>query len=161
MDLTRVPRLKGRTATVIKDTALELLATDDDDPLLAFWPIGLGRTAVFASDVKDRWAADWVKWRGYGPFFAAVVRALERQRPPAVALDVTPGPVHGGARSIAISVEARQPNGQYRDLLHPAVQVRSGRVDRSAARACPSGRSRPAATRRPWSWTRHSPSRSR
>ena len=55
---------------------MELLATDEEDPLLAFWPIGLGRTAVFASDVKDRWAADWVKWRGYGPFFAAVVRAL-------------------------------------------------------------------------------------
>ena len=75
-----IPPLKGRTATVLKDTALELLATDDDDPLLAFWPIGLGRTAVFASDVKDRWAADWVTWRGYGPFFAAVARALERRR---------------------------------------------------------------------------------
>ncbi len=35
----------------------ELLATEDGDPLLAFWPIGLGRTAVFASDVKDRWAS--------------------------------------------------------------------------------------------------------
>jgi uncharacterized membrane protein/uncharacterized protein YegL len=127
IDLTRVPRLKGLTATVIKDTALEVLTTGDDEPLLAFWPIGLGRTAVFTSDVKDRWAADWVKWPGYGPFFTAVVRALERRRPPAVALDVMPGPVHGAARSIAIAVEARHPNGQYRDLLRPTVQVRSGR----------------------------------
>jgi Ca-activated chloride channel homolog len=126
MDLTRLPHLKGLTATVIKDTALEVLTTDNDEPLLAFWPIGLGRTAVFASDVKDRWAAEWVKWQGYGPFFTAIVRTLERRRPPAVALDVTPGPVHGAARSIAISVEARHPNGQYRDLLHPTVQVRSG-----------------------------------
>ena len=94
-----MPPLKGRTATVMKDTALELLATDDDDPLLAFWPIGLGRTAVFASDVKDRWGADWVTWRGYGPFFTAVARALERRRPPAAALEVAPGPIHGTARS--------------------------------------------------------------
>ncbi len=137
MDLTRVPRLKGLTATVIKDTALEVLTTDNDEPLLAFWPIGLGRTAVFTSDVKDRWAADWVRWQGYGPFFTAVVRALERRRPPAVALDVTPGPVHGAARSIAISVEARQPNGQYRDLLRPTVQVRSGTGKQSKSAGVP------------------------
>lgn len=126
LDLTHLPHLKGRTATVLKETALELLATDDDDPLLAFWPIGLGRTAVFASDVKDRWAADWVTWRGYGPFFTAVARALERRPPPATALDVVPGPIHGNARSIAISVEARDANGHHRNLLHPVAQVRAG-----------------------------------
>lgn len=126
VDLSRLPHLKGRTATVLKDTALEVVSTDEDEPLLAFWPVGLGRAAVFASDVKDRWAADWVTWRGYGPFFAAVVRALERQRPPAVALDVVPGPIHGKVRSFAISVEARDGKGLYRDLLRPMVQVRSG-----------------------------------
>ena len=125
IDLTHIPPLKGRTATVLKDTALELLATDDGDPLLAFWPIGLGRTAVFASDVKDRWAADWVTWRGYGPFFTAVARALERRRPPAAALEVVPGPIHGTARSVAVSVEARDVNGAHRDLLRPVVQVQA------------------------------------
>jgi Ca-activated chloride channel family protein len=125
VDLTHVPPLKGRTATVLKDTALELLATDDGDPLLAFWPIGLGRTAVFASDVKDRWAANWVTWRGYGPFFTAVARALERRRPPAAALEVAPGPIHGAARSVAVSVEARDVNGAHRDLLRPVIQVRA------------------------------------
>jgi Mg-chelatase subunit ChlD len=126
MDLTHVPHLKGRTATILKDTALEIVATDDGDPLLAFWPSGLGRAAVFASDVKDRWAANWVTWRGYGPFFTSVARALERRRPPAVALEVKPGPIHGSARSIAISVEARDANGHYRDLLRPAVKLRAG-----------------------------------
>jgi uncharacterized membrane protein len=125
VDFARMPRLKGRTATVLKDTALEIMGTDDDDPLLAFWPIGLGRTAVFASDVKDRWAANWIKWPGYGPFFASVLRAIARQRSPAVALDVTPGPIHGHTRSIAIAIEARNANGGYRDLLRPAVQVSS------------------------------------
>ena len=125
VDLTRMPRLKGRTATVIKDGALELLATDEEDPLLAFWPIGLGRTAVFASDVKDRWGADWVRWRGYGPFFASVVRALQRQHSPAVSLEITPGPVRANRRAIAVAVEARDVHGQYRNLLNPAVQVRT------------------------------------
>jgi uncharacterized membrane protein len=123
VDLTRVPRLKGQTSTVLKDTALEVISTDDENPLLAFWPIGLGRTAVFSSDVKDRWAANWIAWRGYAPFFSAVVRALERQRSPAIAIEVTPGPVRGRARSIGVAVEARHPDGRYRDLLRPAVQV--------------------------------------
>jgi uncharacterized membrane protein len=123
LDLSRLPALRGRTATVIKDSALELVSTDDGDPLLAFWPVGLGRTAVFASDVKDRWAADWVRWKGYGPFFSSIVRALERQRPPALALEVDPGPIRGRARSMAIGIEARNPDGGYRDLLRPVVHM--------------------------------------
>jgi hypothetical protein len=125
-DLAGMPALKGFTSTVMKDSALEILATPDGDPLLAFWPVGLGRTAVFASDVKNRWGANWVQWRGYGPFFSAVVHALERQRPAAMALDVTPGPVRGATRSVAIALEARDAGGGYRDLLHPAVRIRAG-----------------------------------
>ena len=125
IDLTHMPLLKGRTATVLKDGAMELVATDEDDPLLAFWPIGMGRTAVFASDVKDRWAADWIRWRGYGPFFTSVARALQRQRSPAVALEVDPGAVRGKSRTISVAVEARDPGGQYKNLLNPAVLVRA------------------------------------
>ena len=100
---------------------------DDGDPLLAFWPVGLGRTAVFASDVKDRWGADWVTWRGYGPFFTAVVHATRAARPPAAALEVVPGPdSRHGEVCRQSSVEARDMNGDYRDLLQPVVQVRAG-----------------------------------
>jgi uncharacterized membrane protein/uncharacterized protein YegL len=126
VDLAHIPHLKGRTATALKDTALELLATEDDDPLLAFWPVGLGRAAVFASDVKDRWAAEWIKWRGYGPFFTAVVRAVQRQRPAALSLEVAPRPIRGRTRSIDVAVEARDGKGQYQNMLHPVVRVQQG-----------------------------------
>ena len=124
VDLSRMPKLRGRTATVLKDGALELMATDEEDPLLAFWPIGLGRTAVFASDVKDRWAADWVRWRGYGPFFASLVRALQRQRSPALALEVSPGPVRAGSRAVAVAVEARDATGGYENLKSPVLRLK-------------------------------------
>lgn len=124
-DVTHAPKLKGLTATVLKDTALEVMSTDDGDPLLAFWPIGLGRTAVFASDVKDRWAANWVRWKGYGPFFAAVVHAIERQRPPLFDLQSVGGAIDQGRREIQVSIEARDANGGYRDLLRPSVTVTS------------------------------------
>jgi uncharacterized membrane protein len=123
VDFSNVPPLRGRTATVLKDTALELVSTEDEDPLLAYWPIGMGRTAVFASDVKDRWASDWVRWRGYAPFFASIVRSLERQRRPLISMDVTEGVVRGTARPLAIAFEARDENGNYRDLLQPRVRV--------------------------------------
>jgi uncharacterized membrane protein len=130
VDIARLPHLKGMTATVIKDTALEVVATDEGDPVLAFWPVGLGRTAVFASDVKDRWAAPWIKWRGYAPFFATVVRSVQRQRMPALDLSLNPGPIRGSTRSIAITLEARDPRGGYRNLLRPSVSVKTD--DRSA-----------------------------
>jgi Mg-chelatase subunit ChlD len=126
VDMTHAPALKGRTATVLKDAALQVLATPDNDPLLAFWPIGLGRAAVFASDVKDRWAADWLGWREYGPFFSAVVRAIERQRPAAMTLDLMAEPVRGSTRGVTVSIDARDATGGYRDLLRPVVRVRSG-----------------------------------
>ena len=125
VDLSAMPALRGRTATVLKDTALELLATEDGDPLLAFWPVGVGRTAVFASDVKDRWASDWVRWRGYGPFFAAVVRALERQPPANVGVSIAADVVRGTARPIAVAIEARDPQGNYLNRLKPIVRVRA------------------------------------
>ncbi len=131
LDATHAPHLKGNTATVLKDTALEVMATDEGDPLLAFWPIGLGRTAVFTSDVKDRWASNWVKWHGYGPFFAAVVHAVERQRPKLIDLSAVAGPIEQGRREVRVSVEARDASGLYRDLLRPTVSVTSG-PDRSA-----------------------------
>jgi Ca-activated chloride channel homolog len=126
VDLTHVPALKGRTATVLKDTALEVISTDEEDPLLAFWPVGLGRAAVFASDVKDRWAANWIRWRGYGPFFSSLLRALERRQIPPVSLDVVPGPIRGRTRSVRVAVEARNVDGGYRDLLRPTVEVNAG-----------------------------------
>ena len=81
---------------------------------------------MFTSDVKDRWAAGWIKWRGYGPFFAAVVHAVERQRPRLLGLDAVPGSVEGGKRPVSVSLEARDANGGYRDLLRPSVTVVAG-----------------------------------
>jgi hypothetical protein len=76
--------------------------------------------------------ADWVRWRGYGPFFASLIRALQRQRSPAIALEVSPGPVRSTGRAISVAVEARDATGQYKNLQNPVVQVRQSGVDRGA-----------------------------
>lgn len=134
IDLKTAPGLRGRTATVTRDRAIEMLSTEDGDPLLAFWPIGLGRAAVFTSDVKDRWASDWLRWKGYAPFFASIVRAVARQRPASAGVDVATSAASGGVRDVAVTIEARDAHGRYADRLKPVVTVRAA-SGASAARA--------------------------
>ena len=40
------------------------------------WQYGLGRAAVFTSDAKNRWAANWVAWRGFDKLWANIFRDL-------------------------------------------------------------------------------------
>jgi Ca-activated chloride channel homolog len=46
------------------------------DPLFIRWQYGLGRSAVFSSDAKSRWAAGWVAWPGFDKFWTNVFRDL-------------------------------------------------------------------------------------
>jgi Mg-chelatase subunit ChlD len=70
------PMLKGYVRFTSKPTAETILQLDRHDPLLARWQYGLGRAAVFASDAKTRWAADWVTWKGYDKFWTNLSRDL-------------------------------------------------------------------------------------
>ncbi|MEE2668780.1 MAG: VWA domain-containing protein [Gemmatimonadota bacterium] len=74
IDLASAPALKGYVRTRIKETAEVLLESDSESPILAQWRYGLGKTAVFTSGVKNRWAVDWLTWDGYGKFWAQLIR---------------------------------------------------------------------------------------
>ncbi|HLX43774.1 MAG TPA: VWA domain-containing protein [Bryobacteraceae bacterium] len=69
------PILKGYVKFIAKPTADTILSIDRD-PLLSRWQFGLGRSAVFASDAKARWASDWVTWKGYDKFWTNLSRDL-------------------------------------------------------------------------------------
>ena len=70
------PALKGYVKFIAKPSAEVILTIDKKDPLLSRWQYGLGRSAVFASDAKARWAADWVAWPGYDKFWTNLTRDL-------------------------------------------------------------------------------------
>ena len=76
LDLAEPGPLLGWVKFEAKPAAEILLRAGEDDPLLARWPFGLGRAAVFASDAKDRWATNWVAWDGFDVFWANVLRDL-------------------------------------------------------------------------------------
>ena len=99
-----VPPLKGFTSTVMKDSALEILATPDDDPLLAFWPVGLGLCGGVRVGRQGSLGRALGAVARLRPFFSAVVHAIERQRPPLFDLDAVGGPIDQGRREIRVSV---------------------------------------------------------
>lgn len=63
------------------ETILTIGEEEEKDPLLVRWQYGLGRSAVFASDAKARWAANWVGWEGFDRFWTNVLRDLLPRSP--------------------------------------------------------------------------------
>lgn len=54
--------------------ALTILKGQENDPVLAQWQYGLGKSVAFTSDATSRWAADWVAWPGFRAFWEQHVR---------------------------------------------------------------------------------------
>jgi uncharacterized membrane protein len=73
--MEKAPALKGYIRFESKPSA-DVILKIDRDPLLARWQYGLGRSAVFASDAKPRWASDWVAWSGFDKFWTNLARDL-------------------------------------------------------------------------------------
>ena len=80
VSLESAPPLRGYALTRPRAQADLILATGSGDPLLARWQIGLGQVAAWTSDVKARWSADWLRWPGFGKFWAQVARTTMRRR---------------------------------------------------------------------------------
>jgi uncharacterized membrane protein/uncharacterized protein YegL len=67
------PQLLGYNGTTAKPAAQTVLVTARDDPLLAQWQYGLGRSVAWTSDSTGRWARDWLGWNGFSRFFSQLV----------------------------------------------------------------------------------------
>ncbi len=67
------PQLLGYNGTTAKPAAQTVLVTARDDPLLAQWQFGLGRSVAWTSDSTGRWALSWVGWDGFSKFFSQLV----------------------------------------------------------------------------------------
>jgi len=56
------------------ETLLTIGEEEEKDPLLVRWQYGLGRSAVFASDAKPRWAVNWVDKPAFDRFWTNLLR---------------------------------------------------------------------------------------
>jgi uncharacterized membrane protein len=73
LDPGRLPSLLGYNATTAKGTATVALLTGRDDPLLAQWQYGLGRSVAWTSDARQQWAAPWIGTVAFGTLAAQLV----------------------------------------------------------------------------------------
>ena len=82
VDVRSTPTLRGYVSTKMKPSpAVELLASDDTgEPILARWRVGIGWSLAWTSDVKSRWAVDWIGWPGWEKFWGQLVREHMRQK---------------------------------------------------------------------------------
>lgn len=119
LDFGLAPPLLGFVSTQGKDGAEVVLATSAGTPLLARWQYGLGRSVLFASDLKNRWAADWLQWDGYGKFWSQLVRdTLRRDTGEQVMFSVVRD---GDEASVRLRVIGDK--GAWRNDLAPRVRL--------------------------------------
>ncbi|MBK8430519.1 MAG: VWA domain-containing protein [Chloroflexi bacterium] len=72
--IAQVPPLYGYVGVSAKDAAQVILETHLQDPLLASWQYGLGRSVAWTSDATGRWGTEWVDWQGFPVFWTQAVR---------------------------------------------------------------------------------------
>ncbi|WP_438004368.1 VWA domain-containing protein [Sorangium sp. So ce321] len=81
IDVRTAPNLHGYVSTKLKPPpAQELLTSDTEEPILARWRVGLGWTLAWTSDVKARWAVEWLRWPGFEKFWGQLIHEHMRQK---------------------------------------------------------------------------------
>ena len=119
IDFDKAPALLGYVSTTSKETSEVLLESDSKDPILARWQYGLGKTAAFTSDLKDRWAVDWLRWSGYSKFWSQLVRETMRRHED----NEFDFRVMRNRDEAKITINAIQKDGRFKNKLESLVRV--------------------------------------
>ncbi|MDE0399861.1 MAG: VWA domain-containing protein [Candidatus Poribacteria bacterium] len=101
------PRLHGYIATTEKDTARVFIRSHKDEPILAGWNIGLGKTVAWTSDAKPVWAEEWISWQNFGKFWGQVVNWVLPAADADADFDLTVSLRHGAAE---VSIDTQTPS---------------------------------------------------
>jgi Mg-chelatase subunit ChlD len=114
-----VPTLLGYVGTSARDSAQTVLVSAKDDPILAAWQYGLGRSVAWTSDATGRWAKNWVTWDAFVRFWAQVVRyTINTGAQSNAEVSVT----HREGQA-TVTVDAQAENGEYLNGLTMQVNV--------------------------------------
>jgi uncharacterized membrane protein len=120
VDLRDAGYLHGYVSTTLKPhPAEQILASDIDEPILARWRVGLGWSLAWTSDVKAKWAVDWIRWSGWEKFWGQLVREHMRQKHQRE-LDMKAEIVGGMLRA---SVDAFTPDERFENNLSSKLTI--------------------------------------
>lgn len=59
-DINKLPILKGYISSTAKPRADVILESDTNEPVLATWQYGLGKTAAWTCDIDNNWSSEWL-----------------------------------------------------------------------------------------------------
>lgn len=68
-----IPQMNAYIATSPKGTSQVEMKSEKNDPILATWRYGLGRSFAFTSDTTGKWTGDFVRWKGWPTFVNQLV----------------------------------------------------------------------------------------
>jgi Ca-activated chloride channel family protein len=119
IEWSKSPPLGGYVATTIKPTAEQLLMTHQEDPLMAAWRYGLGRSVAFTADAKAKWGILWLRWRDFNKFWSQTVRWTLR----AGTRSDTTATVERRDGQGVVTVEAIDPKGEFINFLDSQLGV--------------------------------------
>jgi uncharacterized membrane protein len=119
IDWKEAPPLGGYVATSMKANAELVLMTHQEDPLLATWRYGLGRSVAFTSDAKPKWGVLWVRWGGFNKFWSQVTRWALRTG----TRSDTVATVSRADNVGEVTVDAIDPKGEFINFLDSQVGV--------------------------------------
>ncbi|MCK5674613.1 MAG: VWA domain-containing protein, partial [Spirochaetales bacterium] len=116
---SEIPPLHGFMLTYPKPNSEILLKGPGNNPLLSVWQYGIGRSAVFTSNLSSSWASDSYLWESSKLLFAHVLRWISRGDPDkGLKLSLS----HNRS-TIYIEVDARNKNGEYLNGLKLSARV--------------------------------------
>ena len=114
-----LPALSGYNGTTAKQSATVGLWSHLEDPVLAHWQYGLGRSVAWTSDLKNQWASDWTNWGGFADFVLQLVD-WSVPEPDDTGLDLD-AELDGGHLSLRLN--ARSDSGSARDFLNVEARI--------------------------------------
>lgn len=71
-----VPQMNAYIGTTAKQTAMVIAESEKEDPVLAEWQYGLGKTIAFTSDSTGVWTGDWARWSEWSSFWQTAISKM-------------------------------------------------------------------------------------
>jgi Ca-activated chloride channel homolog len=127
IDWKNVPPLGGYVASSLKSTADLVLMSHQEDPVLATWRYGLGRSVAFTSDAKAKWGVLWLRWKDFNRFWSQLIRWTLRSGSRSDTVAVVERREDMGE----IVVDAVDPKGEFINFLDSQVGVVSPNRERT------------------------------
>ncbi|GJQ27872.1 MAG: chloride channel protein [Phycisphaerae bacterium] len=134
-----LPRLGAYVITALKRDAHAPIVnptTENSDPILAYWQVGLGRVLAFTSGMWPQWGPEWPNWTGFGKLWSQAARWTARRETAAdMELSTT---VEGESFVLRVDMGSDAPGKSLQNqivgrVIDPAYQGAPIRLDQTGA----------------------------